>query len=237
MEVCGSCKVKIMGDGDFCPLCGTALEDMATAKANSDIAPAAEGGQPPPQNAYPDLSREVAKYNFIKRLMLFVSVLGCGVCVLVNLLVDPRFLWSLIVLAAAAYGWLAVPPMLRRGANFGKHIVFTVILTSALAVALDFILGYTGWSVTYALPAICAAGIVATALMSVFNRTRWSQYVLYQVIAGVFGFIPLLLYAVGLAQNRLLVIIAAALALGSILATAFFGDRTIKSEFKRRFHF
>ena len=231
METCDKCGVQVRTAGHFCPLCGASLTRVAEMDAPGRCLPDA------PENEYPDLSREIAKYNFIYRLVIFISVLGCGVCVLVNLLTSPGFLWCLIVLAATVYAWLVIPPMLRRGANFGRQIVMQVIFTSALAIALDFIIGWHGWSLTYALPAICAAGIVATGLMSIFNRTRWAQYVLYQVIAGIFGFVPLLLYALGLSTSRVMVLVTASLALASILATAVLGDRTVRDEFKRRFHY
>lgn len=212
-------------DSGFCPLCGTQLEEGA------------EPSVPSSPYRYPDLSRSIAQYNLVQRILLFVTFLGCGVCLMVNLLVAPGFLWSLIVIASAAYLWLAVPPLLRKGVNFAAQLVILVALTSFLAVALDFIIGYLGWSVTYVLPSLLSAGILATALMGLFNRTNWAQIVLYQVIIGVFGFLPLVLHLVGLSSNMVMALVTAGLALASILFTIVFGDRSIKSEFKRRFHF
>ena len=73
--------------------------------------------------------------------------------------------------------------------------------------------------------------------MVIINRTSWARYVLYQVIMGAFGFIPLVLYLLGLAQNLVIVLVSAGISLASLLATIVFADSSIKSEFKRRFHF
>lgn len=225
MEVCNACHIHVEGAEGFCPLCGTALE----------------AAQPPaytvPQNHYPNLSKISAGYNLVLRLFVFLSLLGCGLSVLVNVMIPTGFWWCLIVIAAVLYLWLTIPPLLRQGTNYAKRIVLQAIFTSALVVALDAITGYRGWSVTYVLPGLLSAGILAIGLMVMFNRTSWTQYVFYQFLMGLFGFIPLLLYFLGVAQNLVMVLLTAAFGLASLLVTLVFGDRSFKSDFKRRFHF
>ena len=222
MKACDNCHVTIPGQREFCPLCGNPLEESPKTGA--------------PLNLYPDLSGRERQYNLIYRLLLFLSLLGAGLSVLINLLVPSKFLWCLIVLAALLYLWLSVPPLLRRGFNYSRRIMFQVLFTCVLMVALDIIIGYTGWSVDYVVPGLLSAGIGAIGVMVVFNRTNWAQYVLYQVQMGIFGFIPLLLYLLGLSNSLIMVLITASLALASLLVTIVLGDRSIKSEFKRRFH-
>ena len=224
MQACNECHVHVETGGEFCPLCGTRLEETPDRPAD------------PVPNAYPDLSRSMAQYNFVWRLFAFLTFFGCGFSVLINLLLNPRFLWCLIVIAAAVYSWATVPRLLARGANSAKKIVLTVLITALLVVALDLIIGYRGWSVDYVVPSLLITGILASWAMVMFNRTRWAQYVLYQVIVGIFGFVPLLLYLLGIGGNLVLVLVAAGLALASILITVTFGDRSIKNEFIKRFH-
>ena len=224
MKACDDCRVQVDGDHEFCPLCGSHLHS------------AEPFGYPLPHNHYPDLRDQTASTNFVLRVLLFITILGCTLSVLVNLMVDVSFLWCLIVLAAAAYLWLTIPPLLRRGVNYTRRILFQALFTSLLVVGLDIFLGYQGWSVDYVVPGLLAAGIVSIGMMVVFNRLQWVQYVLYQVIMGLFGFIPLLLYFLGIAHSLVMVLVAAGLGLASILVTMVFGDRSIKTEFRRRFH-
>lgn len=222
MKTCNECHVRVEGEREFCPLCGCPLEGAPQPN--------------PPLNLYPDLSGQARQYNLIYRLLVFLSLLGAGLSVLINLLVPSGFLWCLIVVAALVYLWLTVPPLLRRGVNYSRRIMFQVIFTCVLAVALDFIIGFRAWSINYVVPGLLSAGIGAIGVMVVFNRTSWPQYVLYQVQMGVFAFIPLVLYLMGLSNSLVMVLIAASLGLASLLITIVFGDRSIKSEFKRRFH-
>ncbi len=225
MQACETCHVKVQTSGGFCPLCGTAL------------VPASPPEKPLPQNPYPDLSGLTARYNLILRLLLFFSLLGGGLCVLINLLAPTGFWWSLIVIAGILYLWATVPPLLRRGVNYAKRILFQTLFTSILMVVLDSVAGYTGWSVSFVIPALFSGGITAIGLMAAFNRTNWAQYIFYQVLIGVFGFLPLALYLLNIAQNLVMVLITAGLALASLLLTIVFGDRTLKHDFRRRFHF
>ncbi|NLW78697.1 MAG: hypothetical protein GXY32_04715 [Ruminococcaceae bacterium] len=225
MKACDICHAQVTGTHEFCPLCGKRLQ------------PAEPYGYTLPGNRYPDLSRISAQYNFMLRLLLFLSLLGGGVSVLVNVLVPTGFWWCLIVIVAEVYLWLTIPPLLRRARNYAKRLLFQTLLTALLMVALDFIIGWRGWSVSYAIPSLLCAGIVAIAAMIVFSRTNWPQYVFYQFTMGLLGFIPLVLYFFGLSTSIVMVLITAALGLGSVLVTVVFGDRSLKSDFRRRFHF
>ena len=69
------------------------------------------------------------------------------------------------------------------------------------------------------------------------NRTNWAGYVVYQVVLAIFGFVPLVLYLAGAAKSLAAVLVPTVLAAASLAALAAFGDRSIKSEFKRRLHF
>lgn len=226
MKACNACNIHVQTQGGFCPLCGGELESTAPRPCEENQ----------PINEYPDLSGAAAQYNIIRRLFIFVSLFGSIVSVLINILVPTGFWWSLIVIASVIYCWVSVPPLLRRGVNYGARILFQTIFTSVLVILVDVIIGYKGWSATYVVPGILCASIMATWLMVAFNRTSWVQYVLYQVMMAVFALVPLVLYIIGLAGNRIMVLVTASLGLASLLITLIFGDKSIKSEFKRRFH-
>lgn len=224
MKHCDSCRVDVVTGAGCCPLCGSPLE----AADNPAVIP--------PANTYPNLSDRVAKYNFVLRLFVFLSLLGCGLSLLINLTVNPSFLWSLIVVAAVVYLWVTIPPLLRNGVNYAKRVVYMAIFSSALVVVLDLIVGYRGWSVSFVVPALLMTGLASIALLMIFSRTKWTQYVFYQILLGVFGFVPLVLYLTGLASNLTMVLLCASLSLACLLVTIIFGDRSVKDDFKRRFN-
>lgn len=214
----------MQGENPFCPLCGTPLDEYA--------------GDAPrcPQNIYPNISILPHQYNFIMRLLFALTLVGCAMSVLVNFLAMPGFMWSLIVVACAIYAWITIPPLLRKGVNFATRVVAQVVFTSLLVVVLDMIIGYRGWSVSYVIPSLLCAGTLAIGLMAVFNRTNWAEYVLAQVLIAIFGFVPLILYFLNISQNLIMVLVTTGISFTSLVAIIALGDRTVKSEFKRRFH-
>lgn len=218
MKHCNHCDVKIETNQTTCPLCGAALEG--------------QGGE----EVYPVVVTH-QKYHFIKRLLLFLSVASAAVCVLINFLTTPDFWWWMIVVTVMVYAWSVVLHTRRRGGNIGGKILMQVVCGSVLAVLLDMEIGWQGWSANYVLPAIFSIGIVVIVIWVLCNRTNWASYVLYQVTLAILGFIPLVLYFLEVSQVFLFSAIPAVMAFLSFLILAFFGDRTIKNEFRRRLRF
>ncbi len=224
MQVCNACHVQVRAQQDYCPLCGGMLEKAECPGSLAAV------------NPYPDLRSRLAKFSLWRRILQAATLFCCLFSLLVNLLVTPQFWWSLFVLAGAAYCWALIPALLRRGVNLARQIVYQVLLTCLAVVLIDLIAGYRGWSVSYVIPAVLSAGILATGLMAAFRPSAWSIYVYYQVLVAAFGFAPLVLYLVGLAHSLVMVLLPAGLGMASIILTLLFADRSIKNEFVKRFH-
>ncbi len=220
MKYCKACRVQVCTPAFQCPLCGGALADDGT----------------PCRPAYPP-QHDAKGYHFVRRLLAFASALACVVCAAANLLLTPDVWWCLYVVTALGYLWISVPHMARRGGNAGGKTLMQVLCLSALAVLLDWEIGWRGWSVDFVLPVICCGGIVTVLVLILANRTNWAGYVLYQVVLAVIGFVPAVLYALGAARFLPGAVVPGMLAAVSLLALFLFGDRSIKSEFKRRLRF
>lgn len=223
---CNHCQAKVYSQKSYCPLCGQGLFSLAER---------AEKDSPPPI-PYPDLSRVKKSYNIFLRVWLFVTLLILGSSFLLNLLVFRESPWSLILLVIAVYVWLMLLSLLRRGVNQAKRLTLHVSVTSLLFFFMDYLTGYEGWSLSYAMPILFMGGIIGILVMSIFLHARWQDYVFYQVLMGLFGFIPLILYFSGIAKSLLMVILVSSLGLASILFTLIFADRSLKEDFVRRFH-
>ena len=221
MKQCRECGVAIATPAVRCPLCGAPLQQ-------------GPGGEKP---AYPKFVESRKRYYFVRRLLLFLSILSAFVCILVNLLATPEFWWWPFVVTGLVYVWCAVPHIFRKGGNLGGKLLMQVVCASALFVALDFETQWRGWSVTFALPLVFCAGIIGVLILILCNRTNWAVYVLYQVTLAAFGFIPLCLYLAGVSTSLLTALLPTCLAAASLAMLAAFGDRSIKNEFKRRLHF
>lgn len=218
MKYCEACHVKIATPATFCPLCGTLVLGEGTA-----------------QRAYP-IRFSQHSYYFVLRLLLFCSLLCVAICAAINFLAGHQFWWWLVVATGLLWLWAITTHNLRRGTNAGGRVLMQVVATGVLGILLDAEFGYRGWSVTYVLPAVCGAGIVAIVLLVLFNLTNWSQYVLYQLALGVLGFVPLALALAGFATRLWPSVAVGLAAFACLLMLALFGDSSVKNELVRRLH-
>lgn len=223
MKKCSSCNVFVNEDTLLCPLCVKSLEEENHSLDHEKI--------------YPELDTLLTSYKFIKRLLLFISILAGGSSIVINLALNPSVLWSLIVISGIFYFWLAVSNVIRTNTNAAFKILFQTVCACILAAGIDYELGWIGWSVKFVIPGILCFGIIGVLILVLFNRTNWARYVLYQSITAFFGFLPIILYKTGVSDNFIMSIIPTGLAFVCLTITIVFGDRTIKNEFKRRIHF
>ncbi|MDD3429266.1 MAG: DUF6320 domain-containing protein [Oscillospiraceae bacterium] len=220
MKRCNECKVNIVDNTELCPLCNAPLEEVE--------------GQPC-TSVYP-VQLQSTRYNFVKRLLVYLSVLGAGACAIVNYFQWQGKAWSLIPITALAFLWLVGPQAVRRGGNVAAKVMRIIFATCAYLVILDCLLGYRGWAIDYGIAIALCAGVLAIDIIMIVRRESFEKYVWYQGILVLCGLIPLVLFFTGVAASRLFAFITAGVALASLLATFVFGDRNAKNEFKRRFH-
>ncbi len=105
-----------------------------------------------------------------------------------------------------------------------------------LLVALDHSRGYNGWSVNYGIPSTILFADLSVVFLILVNRMNWQSYFMYQIAVTVFSFIPLILWATGLLTRPLLALITVTVTVIILAVTIVLGDRSVKTELKRRFH-
>ncbi len=221
MKQCNQCGVNIRGNINACPLCH---------------APLTGGDQDAHESIYPEFSLNVHKYNVISRTFLALSVAFGVISIAINIFTYKSVLWSAILVAAILYTWVVIVRSVMHGINIASKILEVTIFGSVLAVVIDVALGYSGWSVNYAVPELIIVSNVGILVLMAFNRMNWHDYVMYQISLMLLAFIPLILYFCGIIVEPAATIIAAVLSVAAFVSTILLGDKSVKSELKRRFH-
>lgn len=223
MKHCDSCKVDVRDEVAVCPLCAGPLHEQSKVRF---------------VRAYPSQpDSKKRKYGFVRRLLIFASIMAGVICVMVNVMLPTDVWWSLIAIAGMCYTWLVVPHALRRGGNLAGKVLMQVLCISGLVVLIDLLLGWRAWSVNYVIPVLISSAIVTVGVIIICNRTSWAGYVMYQVVLALLSFVPLVLCFTGLVHSFLFAVIASGFGICALVATFVFGDRSIKNEFRRRFRF
>jgi hypothetical protein len=166
-----------------------------------------------------------------------MSVIAGSASLIINFLTFDGFLWSLITVVGILYLWVVISHSVANHINIASKIFVQAFLGSVFIVLVDYLVGYRGWSVNYVIPSIFSAADIAIVIIILINRMNWRNYMLYQFVIALLGFAPLLLYLIRLSDNPIFVIISTSLSALSLLGTFIFGDKTVKSELRRRLHF
>lgn len=221
MKTCKRCHVKVSDDSCICPLCHTVLTEFDGVKS---------------ERAYPDLFGRTKTYNLLTRIMLFLSIVGGIAAIVVNYLTYDKVMWSILTTAVILYYWSAIIHSIRHHVNVASKILVQAVCASVLTVIVDYVLGFGKWSINYVVPSILMLAGTAVLIIILVNRIHFQTYIIYQFIIGVLGFVPFLLFIFGIVDKPLMSIIAVIVSALTMIGVSIFGEKTVKSELKRRFH-
>ena len=219
MSRCKQCNVEILDETERCPLCHSVLEKTVEV-----------------ENMYPNVRTMTRRLALLSRIYLFVAILVEALLIYLNVLSDSEMFWSAIPGLAMLYGYLVLRyAILGKSGYKGKIIVLTLIAI-LMVVAIDFVVGYRGWSVNYALPSAILLVDAGILILMCINRRNWQSYIMWQIFMILCSVVPLVLYAVGIVTAPLLALLAFAFSAALFLGTLIIGDRRARTELRRRFH-
>lgn len=219
MSRCKQCNVEILDETERCPLCHSVLEKTVEV-----------------ENMYPNVRTMTRRLALLSRIYLFVAILVEALLIYLNVLSDSEMFWSAIPGLAMLYGYLVLRyAILGKSGYKGKIIVLTLIAI-LMVVAIDFVVGYRGWSVNYALPSAILLVDAGILILMCINRRNWQSYMMWQIFMILCSVVPLVLYAVGIVTAPLLALLVFAFSAALFLGTLIIGDRRARTELRRRFH-
>lgn len=219
MSRCKQCNVEILDETERCPLCHSVLEKTVEV-----------------ENMYPNVRTMTRRLALLSRIYLFVAILVEALLIYLNVLSDSEMFWSAIPGLAMLYGYLVLRyAILGKSGYKGKIIVLTLIAI-LMVVTIDFVVGYRGWSVNYALPSAILLVDAGILVLMCINRRNWQSYMMWQIFMILCSVVPLVLYAVGIVTAPILALLAFAFSTALFLGTLIIGDRRARTELRRRFH-
>ena len=219
MSRCKQCNVEILDETERCPLCHSVLEKTVEV-----------------ENMYPNVRTMTRRLALLSRIYLFVAILVEALLIYLNVLSDSGMFWSAIPGLAMLYGYLVLRyAILGKSGYKGKIIVLTLIAI-LMVVAIDFVVGYRGWSVNYALPSAILLVDAGILILMCINRRNWQSYMMWQIFMILCSIVPVILIFTGIVTAQLFALIAFAFSLFLFLGTLIIGDRRARVELKRRFH-
>lgn len=219
MSRCMQCNIEVLDDAQHCPLCQSALEHTIDM-----------------EDMYPDIRVRTRKLVLFSRIYLFLAIVAEIVVVNVSLM----FQWSSIVYIICAmvffYGYMVIRYTILGKNGYISKTVMLVAMSLALLVAVDFFVGYNGWSVNYVLPSgilLMDAGILVFIIV---NRKNWQSYIMLEIFMVLCSGVMLILYVFEIVTSPFMSVVAFNASIMLFLGTVILGGRRARVELKRRFH-
>ena len=220
MKRCAQCSVDIEGPWGTCPLCGTAT----TGDACSD-----------PFSAVPlEFSRKrVFKILFLTSLAVILASLGAQL--LFNRGEDSFGVLRSLWLGVTAM-WLVVVMAVRKRRNVAKGTVYLVVLVGLLCVYWDYLTAWHGWSLTYAVPSLCACSIVALLITVQIMHIEVGEHVVHTGLAVLLGLAPIGFLGFGWVADPLPSVVCGVLSLIALALLVFTRGAEVRHELAKRLH-
>lgn len=191
------------------------------------------------RGTYPEIfynRGRIKKLVNILYLVLFAAALLTGAVNVATFGLTNNW-WSVIAIGCIAYVAVTIRYSIMRRASLAGILVVESLGAQVLLVLIDYMTGFHGWSFNFAIPSVLLFDVIAAVFLMLVNRMNWQSYFMYQIAITIFSFIPLILWAVGLITKPLMAVITVVLSVSAMLVTVVLGDRSVKNELKRRFHF
>ncbi|MDR1443805.1 MAG: DUF6320 domain-containing protein [Treponema sp.] len=218
---CEHCGVSLPGTQGRCPLCQS--EPAGDPDGSRDRFP-----------RLPESRRTVSRA--LITWLAFESVCVVVICITVNITVPAGGWWSMFVLAGVVSLWIDFAVVLKKQTNPPKSIIWQVTVVSLMAFLWDICTTYKGWSLEYVLPILSTAAMLAMTVVAKVRNLDIQDYILYLVIACVFGIVSFVLILTGAVRVVIPSAINFCAAVVFLAFLLFFEGKALWAEFQRRLH-
>lgn len=219
MGKCHNCNVEILDETEYCPLCRSVLEPTD-----------------PVENMYPDVRFTMRRRMLASRIYLFCGLIAELALILINVLCTSTIWWSAISGLGILYGYMVLRYAIIGESGYRTKFVILSLIGLLNVISVDFITGYRGWSVDYALPGVILLMDLGLLVCMFVNHRNWQSYIILQISMILFSLIPILLNIFELERNPFLAFAPLTASVLLFAGTMILGGHRAMTELKRRFH-
>lgn len=224
--------------GTPCVECGFMVDDSLT---RCPVCGALRIPDPSTEAPYPPYRGIVRRHRrkLAQKVANFAFIVAILVVVVVNFLYRSDGWWMWTVLPILAYGWFTVVDTVLASGRLVFRLSLQVYALSALLVVLDWRLGWTGWSTTFALPFLCIGTLVGggVALVVAYKaRSRTTPIGFIVAVSWLAIVLPFLGFF-GLLSVGWPALVAALCGVTMLIGVAVFFRRDLAEHMRSQWHF
>ena len=168
----------------------------------------------------------------ISKIYLFCALLVEVLLIYINVATESKIAWSAITGLGFFYGYMLIRFAILGKTGYRAKITVLTLMAILIVIAIDFLVGYRGWSVNYALPSAIILVDIGIIICMIVNRRNWQSYMMWQIFMILCSIVPVMLIFTGIVTAQLFALIAFAFSLFLFLGTLIIGDRRARVELK-----
>lgn len=220
MKYCEKCKVNIIGKRKTCPLCQDYLS----------------GHDYDQEEEFPQITYIYKEYNMFFKMMMLISIIIASVSVAINVAFFKGMYWSLFIIGGLVSVWLSLITAINKRNNIPKNIIYQVVIASVAVVVWDYLTTWKGWSIDYVIPLIYVFAMISMYVISRIMKLKLNDYILYIIIDGIFGIVPIIFILTGVLKVLIPSLICVVTSIISLSTILIFEGESMREEMKRRLH-
>lgn len=222
MSFCPNCNINVKGNWTECPVCQTSLE----IKENQE-------------NVKSSFAKISLQYNRQKAIQSFLrySLIIVFLYFIVNYFWPFKFFGLEYVIVGLLITWTNVVILVRKRRNIAKAITYIQFFVSLVAVYVDYMNGWSGWSITFVIPILSISALIAMNIALQVVKLRVEDYVLYLELAAIVGLVPLLFLIMNWVGHRLPSIISVVFSAIMFIGVLLKYRQMLIRELQKRMHF
>ena len=221
MKYCNKCKIDVAGHLTYCPLC---QNELIKSENTTE------------EDLFPDTYETYTSHHTVLKVLGFISITVAMIAVLINCLFPTKVWWSLLVVVTVGCAWLSLAVAISKHRNILKYMLYQSIIICLFAMFLDFLTGYTGWSLSLVLPIVFTLAMIIMYLLSKILHLQTGDYIIYLLLDALFGILPLILLVTLKFEIRIPSLICILVSAISVTALIIFEGKSIYQELNRRLH-
>ena len=219
MSKCNNCRIEILDETEYCPLCHSVLEKTEEM-----------------ENTYPDIRMKSKLILFLSNIYLFLAIATESILIGYSIYRGDGFLEAIITGAVLFYIYALIRYAIMGKSNIRWKILGVTMITVGLLIVIDYFIGFTKWSVNYVLPTVILVIDVWIIILMIVNRKNWQSYMMMQLAMVLCSGGVFIAYWLHIMTTPVVAIVALYASILLFLGTVIIGGRRARMELKRRFH-
>ena len=215
MKHCNSCNIDINTDEKVCPLCQSRLTGTCTP-------------------IFPVPS--IKKLDLFLNILLYLVIIGIAATGYVDYYPDKAFSYSIYVLCGGISGYILLRYFFKKARKDWISFFFNTSFICMILLAGWYYFTKFQLIMDYIIPGITIFDLVFSTIMAIILKQSYTRKYIHIIVMNViFGFIPLLLVLLHLAQDPMLAQISMISSVVTILGLIIFDFNSLKEEISRMF--